>query len=159
MTKETEIFDYFRDLLTQNLTSYERLSNAYIIEENDDLTKEKGWAVAYGPARNTNLDLTKGNTVARDFAIVLVQQILTSQHNDTIIEETEKAILTDRKTIKAIIDADPYINPATVGGSPDCIADYSNFISDDGLEFLIAGEDGQKYYRLTSTFEVGYTET
>lgn len=159
MTKETEIFDYFRDLLAQELTTYQRLSNAYIIEENNDLAKEKGWAVAYGPARNLNTNLTKGNTVARDFAIVLVQQIFTTQHNDTIIEETEKAIMTDRHTIKKIIDGDPQLNPDTVGGSPGCIADYSNFISDDGLEFLIAGEEGQKYYRLTSTFEVGYTET
>ena len=53
----------------------------------------------------------------------------------------------ERQAFKDAIDDDPSLG---------CIANRTQFVSDDGLEFLSGEETDAKYYRLTSTFEVNY---
>lgn len=146
-TSISTIYDALVSLLSSKLTGYIQLPNPYAPEENNELYLNKGFGVAFADGENTQRFVGCKLSVARTFNIILVNRIVTTDHNTTVRGSLEKSIMEDEFTIINELEKNP-----TLQGS----AFKSLFVSDNGIEYL-EGER-MKYLFLVFNINIEYLE-
>lgn len=147
MSKITDIYDAITAQLSTTLTGYVRIPNPYVVEENVYLLLQKGYGVAVGPGDDTERYTGCLMSWRRDFTVVVVNQITTTENNTDSRMVLEKSILDDHdKLIKA------FWNNSSLGGN----AIKSSITSDSGINFIDA--DKRKFFGFEMILEVEYQQ-
>lgn len=149
-TKISDIYDEIVSICESSLdTTYKRIPNPYVAEENAQIILDKGFGVSIGPCERVDLDVCK-MYYRRFFNIVIVRLVSATEHDVTRKEAIEKAILEDLQSVRIAIERDNN----TLSGN----ATKTDYESDSGIEFLIS-PSGFKFYSLNVTLSVLYNET
>lgn len=147
-TKISDLYDNFHTLIGNNLTGYTRIPNPYESDENPSLYLKKGYGIAFGPAQNTFRQICNVETLKRDFNIILINQVLSTQLSAVNRGAYEKTLLENhRSLIKAIAADDTLSNKAV----------KINFVGDSGIRY--AESDTEKYIVIEMIFEIEYFES
>lgn len=146
-TKITSVYNRIITDVEAALTSYTRIPNPYAPEENPELFLRKGYGVGVGPAENTRRLICGYFSVKRNFSVLLINQILTTDTNSSSRGDFERLLLEDQYTLINALE-----NDNNLGG--DAIKTF--FINDSGIQF-VSGEMG-KYILCETVFEVEYLE-
>lgn len=130
------------------LTSYVRIPNPYDPQENADLLLDKGFGLAIGEDENTGRMAKPTLSLARQFRILLINQI--SSHEQDVSGRSDQSLLLmeDAFTLIKAIEGDFTLN------GEDHITTYQG---SNGISFLIA--DRARYFSTELTFETEYFES
>lgn len=147
MTKISAIYDAFVTIMGTVLPSYAQIPNAYEIGDNANLFLQKGFAVAVGPAVNTNRLVGCKMSVQRTVSVLITNQLTASITDSNGIGSVVKSLLEDHYSLIREVEKDP-----TLLGS----ASAALYSSDGGIEYLTAGQ--AKYLLCELAFDVEYFE-
>lgn len=134
-TKIEDIYDAICDVVELSLPDYVRFPNPYEITENTFLHMKSGYGIAIGPGQDTQRYVGCLITYERQFTLVIVRQIMTTQNNTGRRLIVEKDILADHDVLRKAI----YNNSSLSGNAikTTLISDGGiNFIDGDALKFL-----------------------
>lgn len=147
MSKISEIREQLETLIEAAITGYKQIPNPYEIEKTANVILRKGYGIAFGPATNTERQLSCQLSVDREFSIILTREVATTEHNNAGRETIEKAIFEDQYLLIKAIEKDSDL--ATK-------ASRARYVSDNGLEYV--GLENSRYFVLISTFATEYFE-
>jgi hypothetical protein len=148
MSKVSTIYDALVSYVETTLTAYKRMPNPYISAENAGLILAKGFGIGIGPGINTNRLLGCKMSMQRDFSIILVNQVTTTDHNVDARETLEKSIFEDQFSLIQGLEGNTTLGVEAI----KCL-----FVSDNGLNYLES--DRNKFFLLESNFTTEYLET
>lgn len=146
----TNITGIYNRLITDieaTLTSYTRIPNPYAPEENPELFLRKGYGIGIGTADNTRRLICGFFSVKRNFSIMLINQILTTDSNSSSRGDFERLLMEDQYSLLNALELDNTLSGNAVS---------TMFSADSGIQF-ISGEMG-KYIICETTFEIEYLE-
>lgn len=146
-TRISDIYDAIVDQIEAKLTTHKRIANPYVIDDNSFLQLQKGFGVIVGPGVDTQRYVGCLVTWERQFTIILVRQITTTQNNIGSREVIEKGLLDDHDLLRKAF----YLN-STLGG----IAIKSTVSDDGGIAFVDA--DRLKFIQIAMSLFVEYQE-
>lgn len=152
MSKISDIIDTMRTAISSVLTDHKELLNPYDPADADDLTLEKGWALAIRPgALASNREIGCRYSMIQNAEVVISRIVFAgSIITPTAIAERvskEKSLLEDRHLVVQSFETNTQIN--SNGDIARC-----KFISDSGIEFVRVDETNVIMLRLN--FEVEY---
>jgi hypothetical protein len=148
MSKITNIFDYLHNLVETTLdSSYRELTNAFDIEDNDELNLVKGWALVPGPGDNTHRIVGCKMSQNQQWGIALTRLITATDHDITAKNTLIKEILEDHYLI-----AKAFENNKDLGGNTS----RSVQVAHSGIEYLEGDRD--KYYLMVIAVSTEYFE-
>ena len=148
MTKISDIYDALDTAVSTALGStYTRLPNPYSADENSELYLKRGYGIAFGAGANDRDSMGGIGSYIREFVVVLVNQVTTTDHNVDAREVLEKSFMEDHYKVWKALELD-----ADLGGSS-----LTTQVSDSGIEF--AEGDRKKYFLSEFNVEVKYHET
>ena len=132
-------------------SGYYQITNPYLLSDNTESSKAKGWGIAVKSGLNTRKQISCYLTMSRNIDIVLVRM---SNGSDLLTSNKElatKALLEDQFTLIQSLEQEPTLNNAT-----------SNIIkfeydSDTGIEFIESGMES--FFVINTTFSLEYFET
>ena len=101
MTEISTAYNALVTRLTSLLSTHKRLSNPYVLSDNNDRYLEKGWGLAVGPAVNSNREISGRVSVLREFTIPITRKFFAKEHDVSTKATTELAILED---VQIVID-------------------------------------------------------
>lgn len=148
MSKVSDIYDAYISFTEAALSSYIRIPNPYDPEQNATLILNKGYGIGIGPADNTERLAKPKVSIARQFFVILVNQITATRQASSDRGTLEKALMEDAFTLISALEADD-----SLGG----VAKITKFISDTGIDFL--NNEREKYFSTELTFSTEYFET
>lgn len=146
-TKITTIYNNLISRIESTLTTYTRIPNPYAPEENPELFLRKGYGIGIGSAENSRRLICGYFSINRNFSILLINQILTTDSNSSSRGDFERLLMEDHYSLINALEVDNNLGGAAV---------KTNFTADSGIQF-VAGEMG-KYILCELTFEVEYLE-
>ena len=146
MSKVSDVYDRILLLLETELPSYAQIPNAYDLGANANLFVQKGYAIGFGPAINTEKFTDCNLSVNRTFSIVLTQQVTANITDFDGVNAVAKQLFEDQYKIIKAIEKDPQLMDTSV----------TKFTGDGGLEFLTAGQ--AKYFLIEMQFDSEYFE-
>lgn len=111
---------------------YQRLSNAYDVEQNPITLLDQGWGLAAGGAVNTNRNLCSIVSTTRTWTVVLTRALDATDSDDTLRDTNTKLILEDARTVVNSFEREVRLDDLNL----NC-----RFISDSGIE-TISPDDG-----------------
>lgn len=146
-TKVSSVYDALVTLIGTTLSSYTKIMNPYIPEDNAEIFMVKGYGVGFGAATNTERLLACKLSVLRNFKVVLINQVVVTDHDELGHAALEKSILEDSIKILSALETDTTLNGNAV---------KSKYVTDSGIEFLEG--DRTKYLLLEIDVEIEYFE-
>ena len=106
-TKISAIYDYVHDLVETTLdVDYVELQNAFDLEDNDELSLIKGWAIVPGPGENTHRLVGCKQSKRRQFGIPLVRLLTATDHDIDRKGDIIKELLEDAHIISNEFEKD-----------------------------------------------------
>lgn len=133
MTTVIEVFDELKASIDGCLTGYKRLENPLIPEDNASNLWTKAYGIAIGPGGNPELFSKLKPSCTRDFSIILLHKITTTDNQFDRRDDQQKDIVNDMDKIKLCLEADPDLGE---------LCTKAVLSSDTGVEF-IDGERGK----------------
>lgn len=132
MSQISTIYDNFNALVLAQLPNHSLLINPYDPGLNDDLTFEKAWGLAVGPAVKPEIELDCRLSIDRSFILTITRKLRVGdlQRNSDAVSSrrtTEKNLFEDQYLIIKKIDQDVTLTGACVNCKME---------SDDGLQFV-----------------------
>ena len=112
MGKISTAYDAIITLVEATLPNYQRLPNVYSLEENNQLYKEKGYALGLTEGGiNTELLATcKRASWQQAFVLVLINQVTATDHNTALLSSIDKALIEDAYKIFKAVESDIQFN-------------------------------------------------
>lgn len=132
------VSDAYDELVTRltalfpTANGYQRLSNAYDVEQNPITLLDQGWGIAAGGSVNTNRNLCSMVTSTRSWTVVLTRALDATDSDDTLRDTNTKLILEDARTVVNSFEREVRLDDLNL----NC-----RFISDSGIE-TISPDDG-----------------
>lgn len=111
---------------------YQRLSNAYDVEQNPVTILDQAWGLAAGPLANSNRNLCGVVSTIRTWTVVLTRALDATDSDDTLRDTNTKLILEDARTVVNSFEREVRLDDLNL----NC-----RFISDGGIE-TISPDDG-----------------
>ena len=148
MSRITTVRDALAAMITTELPTYRQIGNPYAIERNAEFGLVKAWGIAFGPGDNTRRITSCKFSVLRSFTVLLINQIVSTEHDVTGRATAEKAIFEDQFKLIKSLETDTSLQGA---------ANKADFIGDGGLEFL--DSDRGKYFLLETEIAIEYFES
>jgi hypothetical protein len=146
-TKVTSVYDALVTLIGTTLSTYTKIINPYIPEDNSELFLVKGYGVGFGNGENTERQLSCKLSVLRTFKVILVNQVVLTDHDELGHASLEKTILEDSIKILSALETNTTLNGNAI---------KSIYRTDSGIEFLEG--DRSKYLLLEIDIECEYFE-
>jgi len=148
MSDISTIFDGVVTNMATLLPSHSLLPNPYIIEDNPDTVLRKGYGVGVGSGQNTKRIINSKHSVLRNIIITITRQTFAKDFDKTKRDTAVKLLLEDHAVL--VKDAWNISNFGT--GAMRFFYD-----SDGGIDFVRL-EDGFKFIKIETTFQVEYLE-
>lgn len=154
MRAVTIAYDSLISTIEAALPNHVELINPYIPENNDDLTYEAAFGVAFGDGENTQRQ-TCTLTMRRLFTITLTRKIFKADlaRNSYSVEErrsAEKQLFEDLGTLVRSVESN-----VTLNSTGDDAIGWCKYLTDSGLETI--GQSADKIM-LRAIFEIEYFE-
>jgi len=146
-TKITSIYNQLITEIETKLSSYTRIPNPYAPEENPELFLRKGYGIGIGTALNTRRLVCGYFSIKRNFSIMLINQLFSTDTNSSSRGDFERLMMEDQYQIINALEANNTLSGSAVS---------TLFASDSGIQF-ISGEIG-KYVICETIFEIEYLE-
>ena len=127
MSKVTTVYNALQALIEANLTSYSKIPNPYVVDDNVALLLTKGYGIGYGAGENTERQVGCFLSINRLFTVVLVNQVTVTENNLTGISSLEKALMEDAVTLLDALEQDADLQ----GNSIKAV-----YRSDSGIGFI-----------------------
>ena len=150
MSKATDVFDALVARLAAVLPAHKRIENPYVIENNSERVLNKGQGVAFGPAENTQRRLTNQLSVARDFLVTITRKTIKKKTDSSGRAEDIQLLFEDQKLVLDDIEKNTTLLDSTLSVAK------SDYISDNGLEFIFTEKDN--FIKIESVIRVEYIE-
>ena len=149
LSKISTIYDNLQTLVGAALSTWKRLPNPYVADQNAELLLTKGYGIAIGPGRNRpDIEVGCRAYYERIFNVVLTQQITTTDHDSTARAAIEKALVEAFYAVRRAIDGDNTLSAQAVS------VDYQD---DSGIELLLGAR--AKCMSINVNFLVLYQES
>lgn len=150
----SQIADIYEALLVRLNTLYpeqdgwNRLSNPYKPEENPDIFLRQGWAIAIGPALNTERLLNCRYSVERTITITLTRMYEALENDAINKSSTEVQLLQDQHLLILDLEQDTTVNGSSV---------QTTYRTDGGMEYVRGETD--RFLMLRSDVTLEYFES
>jgi hypothetical protein len=149
MSKVSQIYDMLADtMIPAVLPNAKRIPNPYAIEQAPITILANGYAVAFGPATNPELDLSCSYKTVRDFGVILTRQMTATENATTGQATVVKALMEDAYALIKSIEGNVSLNG---------IATKSAWTADSG-PLAVDLERGGNFLQIALTFTVLYDE-
>lgn len=149
------ITDAYGELLTRIETvldtaadGYFRLPNPYKPEENNERFLIKGYAIALGPASNTNRFVNCKFSISRQVTVVLTRQYFAREDDAEAKADAELALFEDQYKLINDLEQDISVNGQTM---------YTRYETDGGIEYVQGNTD--RFLMLRTQINLEYIET
>lgn len=148
MTTAGQIQDQLISLISTNLSAYAELEDVIDPSDSASVNLEKGYAVSFGSATNTERFLgCNKKTIERNFLVSLTNGYTAQTIDPSLRRDSEQGLMADLFTVISAIENDP-----TIGG----LAYRGRYTDDSGIAYL---EDQEKQYiSVVATIAVEYAE-
>lgn len=133
MSKISDIIDQLHTIVSDTLTEYKEMSDAFILEDNSDLDLRLGYTILPLPANNTNRETGCRLSINRDFTITLTMRVFSTENNRTAVRTGIKDLLEDHFSLVKAIENDPSLEANAAKGL---------YISDEGIGIIAGERDG-----------------
>lgn len=133
MTNVCDIFDELKTVIDDCLDGYKRLENPFIPEDNASNLWTKAYGIAIGPGGNPELLSKNKPSCTRDFVIVLIHKITSTDMAFDKRDDQQKEIAQDMDKIKVCLETNPDLGT---------LCTKAVLLNDQGVEF-IDGERGK----------------
>ena len=147
MSAITNIYNVLETMIETALPTYSKIPNPYVVEDNPELLMETGYGLAIGPGNNTERLVGCKKTYEREFVIVLINEVTTTDTNLDQREALEKSIVEDHYKVFSAIEVDPDLGGYAVKGV---------LLNDSGIQYLDTGI--QKYILIEISVTAEYFE-
>lgn len=140
------------DTLLSTLSSvlpptYRQLPNPYEIEDNNELFLTQGYGVAIGAGSRTDRLINCSASWERNFNIILVNQVTTTDHDITAKQTIAKNLLEDHYAVFINLENNASLSSLTINSQVD---------SDSGIQFV---GDLNRYYFVEISVTCEYLES
>jgi hypothetical protein len=149
----SNISTFYDTILTRTAAvlpaAYQKLSNPYQIDQNQEMALRAGYGIAVGPAENTNRQIDCNLSIKRTITVTLTRKHFATELNRTDKEAAEKQLLEDQLLLVKEFEKDP-------------MSVYSNnvtkfvFVGDNGIESVF--DQKNDFLKLTMSFDSEYFE-
>ena len=150
MTDISTIYDALVTRLTALYPSHKRITNPYVLNNNNDQFLAQGWGLATRDAENTNRELSRRLSVRRNFDVVLTRRYFAKDLDLSKVNAAEKNLLED---LQLLIDS--------VEGTPDLSVTDGKYIVkynfDSGI--TAAKDDRDDFLAIIANVSVEYFRT
>jgi hypothetical protein len=147
MSNVSSIYDAIITRIQAVLPTAQRLSNPFVLEENDVLVLKNGFGLKMGSGRNTRRLVLPKLSIERVFTVVLTRQIYALDTNPSGKAATEKQLLEDQVSLIKDIENDPTIGQVTMKAVYD---------TDTGVNFLSSNDE--QFYGTEIEYRIEYFE-
>jgi hypothetical protein len=145
MSNITSVYNSIVSLVATALPSYERMADAYIIEENSRLTQDLGFSVAISQGANTQRQIG-GSCLSTQRGFIISLSNLYADEQDPVARAAgEKSIYEDLFLIQTAAIKDVQLGGNTVNFWYD---------SDSGIDFI--DPQRQQFIRILAVFTAEY---
>jgi hypothetical protein len=135
-------------VLSTTLNGYQRIPNAYNVEDNAEPILRKGYGVALLAAENSQRLVNCKFSVSRTMEIVLTRLYTGKVEDAPGKGSLEKLLFEDQYAIINDLEQDISINGSSM---------YTRYVSDSGIEFVSGGTG--RFFMLKTQFSLEYLET
>jgi hypothetical protein len=147
MSKISDFHDAVRARMTALFPSKNELSDNTVIDNNDLLTLEDGYAVQFAAGNNTFRAVGCKFSLQRTIVITLTKAVRAGHKSIEKIAEVEKALLEDHRTL--VEDFSENENLGT-------IVSKRNYSTDSGIERVI--DERRTFLMIRTNFDIEYLE-
>ena len=130
-------------------SGYFRLHDGVNVGQNANEHLTKGFGMTPGPAINTNRQLDKKMSVARDFIVTNTREVFSAPFDVSSRLTTEKNLFEDQQLLLADIEATP-----TLGDSSSVVK--AVYTADNGIETIF--DDSDSHLMLRTIINIEYFE-
>lgn len=148
MSNVSSIYDRLRTVMSTALPTHIELANPYVIDADADLNFEKGYAIGFADAINSNRFVGCKMSVTRDFVITITRQLFTTDRDIESRITTEKDLLEDHFTVIKEFENNPNLEDSSIV--------KAIFVQDGGLEFIRV--ERTDLLMIQSVFNIEYFE-
>jgi len=135
MSKIIDIRDKIDSIVSTTLSTYVKLKNPYIIENDADTRFPSGYAVRISDGLNLLESPDSGKSQRqRDYIVVLTARIFGTKHDTTVIESTINDLFEDQHLMIKAIEEENTMRSGQ-------LAMTAEYISDGGIEFFRVGRN------------------
>lgn len=149
MSKISTVYGYIEDIIQAALPTYTKIPDPYAVGGTAEALLRKAYGIGIGPGRNTEEDYGDVVTMEREFSVILVRQVTTTDNNSTARNALELALMEDHLTLVKAFQASAEL---------DATVSVSTFDADGGIEFLAGDLPTQKYMMIVLSFITRYSE-
>lgn len=147
MTVVSNVYDAIRTAVQTLFPNKRELSDAIVIDNNDDLTLNDAYGIHFAFGNNTFRLVGCRYSLQRSVSIILTRMIRGTHKDIAKIIEIEKYLLEDQRTLVADFSENQNIGAVTI---------KRNYVSDGGIERIFT--DKKNYIMIETTFEVEYLD-
>lgn len=147
MSKISSIYDTLVSRLTAILPTHNRLSNAYLPEQNPEPTLRQAWGLQYNSGENTNRHVNCQLSIEDGFVVVLTRKYYALELNAAGKSNTEKDLLEDRFLVIKDFEKDPSLLEN---------AAKAVYVDNGGIQFVF--NQDKPFYKLELRFSIEYFE-
>lgn len=147
MSKISDIHAALIARLTAILPGYNRLTNPYDFEDNNELYLTKGFGVGVGAGVRTDRLISCQKSWERTFFVLLTNQITSTDHNLAANETIQKSLLEDHFLVFEDLEKETTLSALCIKSEVD---------SDEGIEFVSG--DIARYYLMQINIICEYLE-
>ena len=151
MSAITTAYDAIVTRVNAVLTSgdgWNKLPNAYLIENNPEIFLVKGYAVGFGPGVNTKRLQSRLVSISREFTVSITRSMDQTDLEVTGRQTAEKQLMEDLKLLIADIEGNSSLNQGEI---------FCSYEGDGGIEF-VDGETSE-FLLISARFILEYFET
>ena len=154
MSKISQIYDALNSLVSTEFptSTYSYLSNAYIPEENDNLTLRRAIGFYVGQGSNKNRVLSCQISMERLITVTQTAKFYGTRLDKSLKDDTVKTILEDQFKLIKLLENAPQDSANGI--------DKMIFVNDNGIEFIFGNgdESTENFLMIRSQFSIEYLE-
>jgi hypothetical protein len=147
MSIVTDIYNQIVTIVSAEIPTAKRIPNPYSVLSNPATYLRYGYGVVIGPGTNTERYVGCVASWERDYTIVIVKQVFTTEHDTQGRVDNELSLDEERSLIYKAIEKNPSLNQTCVKGV---------VVSDSGIEYEEA--ESSKFVAIALSISVEYHE-
>lgn len=147
MSKVTNIFNLFENVIIDSLPGKTKIPNPFSVENNSDNFLKDGYGIYYGAAAVSDIEFPTYQVYSREIVVIFTREVHRVGSDSDALTEKQNLILEDQNNL---------IDSLANSRNFDSDVIRLEFTGDSGLDFVFG--DKFNFLSITTTFEVSYKE-